>query len=398
MGYGPPADKFLEKVKKSLAGVDTYRSLNDRYAKDPNNVEVAFKLAKKCASRYSPDMTARSKELYQKILTLNLDGQTASYYDEDYKATIPYQEAAEFALAQSSAFFSTKPDPAPLRAFIEKHPTSRFSENAYSYLGYYYGQMAAKEDADKFFEDYMAKFPENKNALRSYIERIIKDKDPLDKGIALAERLEDLAGYPLNPGDRQNLAQLYALKDNQAKVEEVYGKDFIDDYKSSSYYALIGYANFWVDQEKNLESAEAAADLALKIRPNDWYSYAQVANIYAKVDKTDKALAVFGPEFAKKFNNEQGALWNYAVFWTNAGTNLDSALAAARRSVELRPDYYNNFGLGQVLFKLKNYDEALKAAEKAVELLKPIAAKNPNYPTQRFENLVKQIKEAMAKK
>ncbi len=342
-------------------------------------------------------MTAKSKELYQKILTLNLGGQTGSYYDEDYKATIPYIEAAEFALAQSSAF-GAKPDPAPLRTFLEKHPTSRFVENAYSYLGYYYGQMAAKEDADKFFEEYTAKFPENKNALRSYIERIIKDKDPIDKGIALAEKLEDLAGYPLNPGDRQNLAQLYALKENPAKVEEVYGKDFINDYESTSYYALMGYANFWVDQGKNLESAEAAADLALKIQPDDWYSYAQVANVYTKVDKTDKALAVFGPEFAKKFNGDQAALSNYAMFWNNAGTNLDSALAAARRSVELTPDFYNNFVLGQVLFRLKKYDEALTAAEKAVELLKPIAAKNPNYPTQRFENLVKQIREAMAKK
>ncbi len=371
--------------------------MSARNAKDPTNVEVVFKLAEKCASRYSPEMTAKSKELYQKVLTLNLDGQTGSYYDEDYKATIPYKEAAEFALAQSSAF-SCKPDPAPLRAFIEKHPTSRFIKNAYSYLGYYYGQMAAKEDADKFFEDYTAKFPENKDAVRSFIGRIIKDKDPLDKGIALAEKLEDLAGYPLNPSDRQNMAQLYALKDEPGQGRRGVRQGFHRRIRVQLVLRSLGYANFWVDQGKNLESAEAAADLALKIRPDDWYSYAQVADIYAKVDKTDKALAVFGPEFVKKFNNEQGALSNYATFWTNAGTNLDSALAAARRSVELTPDFYNNFVLGQVLFKMKNYDEALKAAEKAVELLKPIAAKNPNYPTQRFENLVKQIKEAMAKK
>jgi tetratricopeptide (TPR) repeat protein len=371
--------------------------LSERSAKDPANIEVAFKLAEKCARRYSPEMTAKSKDLYRKILTLDLAGQTSSYYNEDLKAAVPYKEAAEFALAQDSVF-GNKPDPAPLADFLAKNPTSPLAKNAYTYLGYYYGRMASKEDAGKFFEEYLAKFPEDKDAVRSYIGRIIRDKDPLDKGIALAEKLEEQAGYPPNPSDRQNLAELYALKGDPAKAEELYGKDFIDDYESNSYYALTGYANFWVDQGKNLESAEAAADLALKIRPNDWFVYAQVAGVYNKVNKTDKALAVFGPEFVKKFHSDQGALSNYATFWTNTGTNLDSALAAARRAVELTSDYYNNFVLGQVLFKMKNYDEALKAAEKAVELLKPIAAKNPNYPTQRFENLVKQIKEAMAKK
>jgi tetratricopeptide (TPR) repeat protein len=159
----------------------------------------------------------------------------------------------------------------------------------------------------------------------------------------------------------------------------------------------MGYANFWVDREKNLESAEATADLALKLKSDDWFSYAQVANIYVKVNKTDKALAIFGPEFVKKFNDDQSALSNYATFWSNTGTNLESALGAAKRSVSLSSDYYNNFVLAQVLFKMKTYPEALKAAEKAVELLKPLAAKNPNYPTQRFDDLVKQIKEAMAK-
>ncbi|MCK7527546.1 MAG: tetratricopeptide repeat protein [Ignavibacteriales bacterium] len=74
------------------------------------------------------------------------------------------------------------------------------------------------------------------------------------------------------------------------------------------------------------------------------------------------------------------ALSTYASFWNRQGTNLDSALEAARRSVELTSDYYNNFTLGQVLFKLKRYDEALKAAEKAVELVKPMAAQVRGLP------------------
>ena len=397
VGYGPPPDRFLEKVKKSLSGVDTYLDLSARYAKDPTNVEVVFKLAEKTASRYTPEMEARSKELYEKILTMDLQGRTASYYDEDYKAAIPYVEAAQFALAQT-AVFGRKPDPAPMRKFIDEHPTSPMVKNGYSYMSYYYGQVATPEDAGRFFDEYTAKFPDDRSALEGYVERIIKDKAPVDKGLRLAEKLKELAGYPRNPAYGQYLADLYILKGDEAKAEEEYGKDFIDGYITNGYYALISYANFWADQGKNLESAEAMADMALKLRPNDWFTYSQVAGVYNKVNKLDRALAVFGPDFVKKFVNDQAALSNYATFWNNAGTNLESALGAGRRAVELTPDYYNYFALGQVAFKLKKYDEALAAAEKAVELVKPMAAKYPGFSTQRFEKLVKDIREAMTKK
>jgi len=345
-------------------------------------------------------MDAKSADLYQKILTMDLGGRTASYYDEDYKATVSYVEAAEFALAQKTTF-SAKPDPAPLQAFIKKHPDSKFTKNAYQYLGYYFGQRASKEEAAVFFEEWTAKFPDDRNALQTYVQRIIRDKDPVDKGIALAEKLQELAGYPRNPDYQESLATLYALKGDPAKADEEYGKDFADDYLTTAIFALTGYANFWLDQDRNLESVEEVADIvaatvaAKKDAPQ--YFYGQVAGIYNKVKKPEKALAIYGPAFVKKNWGDQGILASYASFWNRQGTNLDSALEAARRSVELTSDYYNNFTLGQVLFKLNKYDEALKAAEKAVELVKPMAVKYEGFPTQQYENLVKQIKEAMAK-
>ncbi|MEN6559633.1 MAG: hypothetical protein ABFD52_02505 [Acidobacteriota bacterium] len=332
---------------------------------------------------------------------MDIDGRTASFYDENLKATVPYVEAAEFALGQAAAF-GRKPDPAPLRAFIGKRPNSPFVKNAYAYLGYYYGQVAVKEDADKFFDEYTAKYPDNKSALNGYVERIIKDKDPLDKGIGLALKLQEMAGYPPNPDYQQNLAQLYALKEDAAKADEEYGQDFASSYVTSVISALTGYASFWIDQGRNLDSAEEAADIAAAgigaMKEAPAYFLSQVAGIFGKLKKGDKALAVYGPEIAKKNWDDQGALASYAGFWNRQGTNLDSALAAAKRSVELTSDYYNNFVLAQVLFKLKDYPEALKAAEKAVELVKPMAAKYEGFPIQQYENLVKQIQEAMAKK
>jgi len=150
-----------------VAGIDTYAGLNAAYAKDATNVEVVFKLAQKCADRYSDELTKRSNELYQKVLTMDVGGRTASYYDEDRKATIPYIEAAEFALAQQASN-GRKPDPAPLRAFIAKHPASVLVKSAYISLSYYYGYQAKKEDAQAFFDEALAKHLDDKNLASSY--------------------------------------------------------------------------------------------------------------------------------------------------------------------------------------------------------------------------------------
>jgi tetratricopeptide (TPR) repeat protein len=178
---------------------------------------------------------------------------------------------------------------------------------------------------------------------------------------------------------------------------EEFGKDYIDGYISNTVYALTGYANFWMEQGKNLESVEASADLAAKLKPDQWYTLSQVAGIYGKLNKTDKALAIYGPEFAKKNWGDQSILSSYAAFWNRQEKNLDSALAAAKKSIELAPDYYNNYVLGQILFKQKQYADALKAAEKAVELVKPMAVKFEGFPVGQYEKLVKDIKDAMAK-
>jgi len=386
----------LEKVQKSVSGGDTYLALSERYAKEPANIEVVFKLADKCGSRYSPEMEARSKELYEKVIALDPDGKLGSHTYEYYKATVPYTQAAEFELGQAAAQ-GRKPDPAPLQAFIKKYSESKLVKGAYTNLGYYYGYQASKEDAGKFFEEYTSKFPEDKTALSGYVERIVRDKEPVDKGITFAEKLKEIAGYPQNPEYQSNLAQLYVLKGDPAKAEEEYGKDFIDGYVSNAVYALTGYANFWIGQNKNLESVEAMAELAAKLKPDQSNTLSQVAGIYTKLKKTDKALAIYGPEFAKKNWGDQGILAGYASFWNRQEMNLDDALAAAKKSVELAPDYYNNNVLGQILFKQKKYAEALKAAEKSVELVKPLAVKYEGFPVGQYEKLVKDIKDAMAK-
>jgi tetratricopeptide (TPR) repeat protein len=204
------------------------------------------------------------------------------------------------------------------------------------------------------------------------------------------------------PSYQENLAQLYVLKNEPAKVDEEYGKDFADDYVTTAIYTLTGYADFWIGQGRNLESAEemtdiaAAAIRAAKQAPS--YLCSRVADLYVKLKMTDKALAFYGPEYAKANWGDENVLATYAGFWGQQGENLESALAAARRVVEISSGNHGNSTVARILLKMGNYPEALKAAEKALELAKAQAATNPNYPLQQYEALVKQIKEAMAKK
>lgn len=68
--------------------------------------------------------------------------------------------------------------------------------------------------------------------------------------------------------------------------------------------------------------------------------------------------------------------------------NLDKGLLLALKAVELTPDAYNSWNiLSQINLKLKKYDDALKAIEKAVETA----------PSEQLKNILrKQIDEIKA--
>ena len=87
------------------------------------------------------------------------------------------------------------------------------------------------------------------------------------------------------------------------------------------------------------------------------------------MNKEDKALKLYGPEYFKKNITDSNNLWSYANFWARQGKNLDSALEAAKKTVELAPeDYFSWDILSSVYLKQKNFAEAIKASEKALEL------------------------------
>jgi tetratricopeptide (TPR) repeat protein len=365
VGYSPPAEKFQDALGQMVAGNGTFKALSAAYAKNPKDVATVFKLARKWSDRYNE---VKAAEKYKEVIALDPQGKTGTYTQEYYKITVPYTEFAEFSLATGS-LSGQKPDIAPSKAFIAKYPKSKLVKQAYGRLSGYYGYTAAKEEAAKFFPEYAALYPNDPMVLFSWLSRIVRDKEPLDKGIELAAKIEEMTDFNPDPSINQLLAQIYTLKGDKAKAEELYGKDFMENQVSSLAYSLVAYSNYWLGQNANQDSAVAMAEAALKLEPDNSYILQQTANAYVKAGKDDKALALFGPAYANKKATDASALYSYAGFWSRQGKNLNDALAAAKKAAELMPrTYYIWSTLADVYQKMNNYPEAIKAAEKAVEL------------------------------
>ena len=195
-----------------------------------------------------------------------------------------------------------------------------------------------------------------------------------------------------NPDPRyvNYLAQLYVLKENKEKADEIYGKRFMEGRVSRLTSGLMQYASFWIGQEENTESAEEMMELALEVNPDRWYNFRTAAQNYMKLGKEEKALKLFGPEYAAKHQDDAAILNTYAMFWAQQGKNLESALEAAKKNVEIQDAYYNWDTLATVYQKLEKWDDALKAAEKAHELA-------DDQIKVRYKAKIEQIKKALEK-
>lgn len=365
VGYGPPPEKFEARLQKSLNGQDTFKGLSGAYAKNPKEVAAVFGLARKYADRFDQ---AKATEKYKEVIAIDPEGKAGQYTLEYANIAVPYTEYAEYAIATQN-MYGQKPDLEPVKAFIKKYPGSKLVKLAYRDMGYYYGRGAPKEEAAKFYAEYTAKYPNDARAADMWLARIVKDKGPVEQGAALVDKIGDLTSdYPV-PDMNQDIAGFYLLKGDKAKAEEVYGKEFVEGKVQGFASDLMSYANFWLDQKTNEDSAVAMAELSYKLQPDSAYILRQLATVYIKTSHEDKALAVFGPEYLRGVASDANALYGYAYFWLGQGKNLESALDAAKKSVELKPstNYYWST-LGDIYLKMKNYPEALGAAEKAVEL------------------------------
>ena len=359
--YNPPPEAYRDKVDDVLKGKETYKALNAAHARNPSDAAITFKLARKWADH---DIVT-AVPLYQEVVRLDPTGTTGIHNDKGLGVSVPFTEYAEYAIGAAS-LDSPKYDLVPIRGFLAKYPNTQLLKEAYRRLANYFGSRGPKEEADAFFEEYAGKFPEDPRILNLCLARIVRNKGPLEKGSELAEKIKRL-GPPAYAA--RTIADFYMLQGDKNNAGYAYGKDFMENQVTSLGYDLIAYADFWFGKGENKDNAVAMAETALRLQPENEYFVRRVAGFYMVTDQEAKALAIFGPAYAQKIMTNASALNEYAWFWVGRGKNLESALVTAKKAVELDPRrHYIWDTLGTIQAKMKNWPEAFKAMDKAIEL------------------------------
>ncbi len=448
-GYSSPPAKFHEKVLKVQKGEDTFRGLSAKLSADPKNVPLMMQVARKHESRF---VNEKALALYREILALDPEGRAGT---TDYNETaVPCADYADFQIALADG--DKAEDPAPFLAFAARRPASPLAREAYRRCSYLFMSGRSKDEAFKFFEDGLAKYPNDPLLTFYYLQRIVRDRDNLDRGLALA-REAGLYSSLSNMIPRL-AAQIRVLKGDVDSAETAYGPDYIDRLLSNTVSSLQNYAQFWAGQKKNIDSAIRAVDLAVDLQPDNAYMAYSAASFYIRAnlpekadtvygpayaekhkddaqalalyasfwsqqkkhpesvaaaeaavrlkpddpnilqmaagaliawDKKDQALAMYGPATVDKIGDDAMGLNSYAWFWAQQGTNLESALAAAQRSIALDDRDWTEDTLAVVLLGLGRLDEALAAVNKAMAISAT--------PSQ-YKDTEKKIKDALAKR
>jgi tetratricopeptide (TPR) repeat protein len=372
VGYSPPAEDFQASLETILKGEKTFKALQAAQAANPRDVAALIGIGRKWEAR---DDMAKALEKYREVIALDPDGKGGVYTDEETLITAPCTEFARYSLAMAAGSGS-KRDTAPIKAFIAENPKSRLVKLAYQRGAGYYASAGTKDEAAGFFSEYAARFPDDPEAWFTWLRRIIRDKGPIEKGVEVAARLRELAVSSPNPIWNQAAARFYDLQGEKSKSEEVFGRVFMERRVADLATSFVDYANYWADKKENLESATAMAEMAVKLQPGETWFLRQAAYVNFMAGNEARALELYGPAWLQKHlaGPDPFDIRSYAIFWTRAGKNLESALAAAKKTVELQPktDYFWST-LSDVYAKMGNKAQAIKAAEKAVEVADPQA-------------------------
>jgi len=243
-----------------------------------------------------------------------------------------------------------------------------------------------------------------------YFNRILENRDD-----AVNQEVE-------YPGDLDNPINLYEFALRLTDEYEILLEEFPETRFSNRAYEKL--SQDYMDG-KDLAKASAFYDQAIKKYPENikihrfliTYAINSGSNINSAINSCEKVFGLssnreisivrkYAKLLSRKFNglpieniltekyvednyDNPVKLFAYAYYWANKKKNLESALVAAERAVELEESGIHLDTRAVVLMRLGRYDEAIKTVERAIEI---------EGNQERYLNRLEKIKAEMEKK
>lgn len=215
---------------------------------------------------------------------------------------------------------------------------------------------AGKAFGEDFLAGQVQSWTEN---LLSYAEFWFNQKQNIEEAEEAVVRALNLA--PDSPEVLRRAAAAYHIHLGKPdKALEVFGPRILPRIGANA-RALYDYFKFWMTLKTNQESAENALGMLWKLKPETVYYRIGAAGVFRKAGMMEKALAVFGPDFATGHQDDLPALYEYGMYWVNQALNLESAVPALTRALSLSPSTWtNHWRAARALARIKNPEAVLE--------------------------------------
>jgi hypothetical protein len=359
-GYTPPAAKWQAQIAAVLTGKDTALALSDQIRTEPKNPVPRIKLGIKYQARY---LRQFALPLFEEAAALDPEGKIMMPLDDG--ENVSCREMADYQYARTFVVTWGTIEPERLEKFIRAYPKGVLLGRAFKDLA----RMTSPDDDEgaAVYMSLMEKRPRDPEVLDRYASELQQYQDKpaamktLDRGLDFADQTVRSLSDANVTDAALNHAQLWLLKGNPEKAEEVFGPAFEGSQVERWAEALMRYAEFWSLKNRNLEDANRSIELALKICPENAALRRTAARIYLSLpEKAGKAAEAYGPEFLRNLEANATELYEYFSFWLSRKANEESALSALKALLRLKPEsvHYRS-SAANAFIKAGRNDEAL---------------------------------------
>jgi len=145
-GYVPP-EEFVTTIQDYLKGKNTLDDLKKRFEANPEDAELAFRLAEKFEGRRMYD---QARSYYTKVVDLDPENQQGN--SDDALFNIAWLELRKKEYLKAVEAF---------KYFMQKFPQSEMAVDAEVYVPYCYAKAGDTTQALKLYEKFLKKHPDS---------------------------------------------------------------------------------------------------------------------------------------------------------------------------------------------------------------------------------------------